>query len=65
MSKKENIINGIKLFIMLYTMFMGFWTLFGIHWVKFGLPMTWWAALLLAVLAGAVEFAYCKWIMED
>ena len=64
MSKKENIINCIKLFIMLYTMWLGFLTVFDLLWLTFELPMTWWATLLIAVLAGAAEFVYCKWIME-
>lgn len=61
---KENIINWIKVIIWISTMSVGVCTLFGVVWIKFGLPTTWWSALLVGTLSGMAVFLYVKWVVE-
>lgn len=60
--KKENILNFIKLFLLISMMTMGFHYIYAVIWFAVGLPQTTWAVLLCAVLAGLSEYGYFKWI---
>lgn len=60
---KETIINAIKLFLMLFTMTLGFLLLYSFAWCALGFELTdvtlW---ILLAVSLMSV-FTYVKWIV--
>ena len=60
---KENIIIEIlKLFILLFSMIMGFFLTYALIWFAVGLPQTDWALLLLLAVACLTEYGYYRWI---
>lgn len=59
---KDEIINGVQFFTMLYTMTMGFWFTYLWAWFKFGLPIEWWAVATTMALALLSVFGFCQWV---
>ncbi len=61
---KDNIVNGLKIIVLLLAMIMGFWIIYAFVWYAVGLPLTDWALWLLLAIAGLTEYGYCRWIRE-
>lgn len=61
---KENIINALKIWVLLLAVIMGFWTIYAFVWYTVGLPLTNWAVWLLLAVAGLTEYGYYRWISE-
>ena len=59
---KENIINGIKLFLLMYMMSIGFFMTYSLVWVALGFDLTNFAMLIFIALSLLSEFVYIKWI---
>ena len=62
---KGEIINGIKFFIIMYTMIMGFWFNYMLIWVKIGLPLEWWLFVITIVLAILSLFGLMQWLSNS
>lgn len=62
--KKANIVNFIKVFLLLFMMAVGFWFTYCLMWHTLILPLTDWAVWICAALAVASEFGYYKWLRE-
>lgn len=60
--RKENIINGIKMGILLAMMTCGFYLTYCLIWATVGLPLTEWALLVNMAVATLTELAYMRWI---
>ena len=62
---KENIVNWLKVVVLVSAMTMGFWIIYAFVWDAVGLPLTNWALWLLLAVAGLTEYGYSRWIRED
>jgi hypothetical protein len=62
---KEEIINGIQFFLMIYTMGMGFWFSYMLIWIKIGLPTEWLAFLVTMFFAFLSLFGLMQWIRNS
>ena len=62
---KDNIINFLKVFLLVISMTMGFYLIYVYIWFIVGLPLTNWALWLLVAVACLTEYGYYKWIRED
>lgn len=61
---KDNIINFLKVFLLVFSMTMGFYLIYAYIWFIVGLPLTNWAMWLLSAVAGLTEYGYYRWIRE-
>ena len=59
---KDKIIDFLKLFLLIFAMTSGIYYHLTFIWVALGLPVTWWAILLIAVTTTVAELAYIKWV---
>jgi hypothetical protein len=60
--KKEDIVNSIKLFLLIFMMVNGFFTIYALIWFGIGLPQTNWALMLLYALSALTEYGYFMWL---
>ena len=61
---RDNIINGLKLSVLLLAMTTGFWFIYVFVWYAVGLPLTNLALWLILAVAGLTEYGYFRWIRE-
>lgn len=61
---RDNIINFLKLFVLLFSMTMGFYLIYAFIWFIVGLPLTNLALWLLLAVAGLTEYGYYRWVRE-
>lgn len=64
-NKKENILNFIKLFLLLVMMVNGFFFVYALIWFAVGLPQENWAIWVLYAIAGLTEYGYCRLLRGD
>lgn len=62
---KKEIISGIQIFIMIYTMINGFWFSYLMIWFKCGLPQAWWALPITLAIALLSVFGLSLWIGKE
>ena len=60
--KKENILDAIKAFLLLFMMVQGFFFTYALIWYGIGLPQTKWALGLLYAIALLTEYGYYRWL---
>lgn len=58
------LLNWLKVFVLLFSMTMGFYFIYAFIWYIVGLPLTNWALWLLVGIAGLTEYGYYRWIRE-
>ena len=61
---KNKINNFMKLFVLVFTMTMGFFFTYAFVWFAFDLPVTKWVTLLFFALAASSMFGYYMWVRE-
>ncbi len=59
---KEALIELLKFALLTILMTIGFWTVYGMLWLAFGLPETSWYLWALFGLAVLSEYCYCGWL---
>ena len=59
---KEKITDCFKFMIFLIVTIVGFFTIYAVTWVQFGLPVNQWASLIVVTLTGLSEWRYIKWV---
>ena len=62
MPGKVKIADYIKFCVFLLITIIGFFTVYAILWVKFGLPVGWWATAIVFVLTALSEWGYISWL---
>lgn len=62
---REKIIYYLKLFLLVWPAFNGYLFANLFIWYILGLPMTWWATVILSVLAGLSEYGTIRWVGGD
>ena len=62
MNVRETIANYIKFIIFLFVTFIGFFTIYAMIWVCVGLPIDWWASIIVVVISTLSECGYMSWI---
>ena len=62
---KKDIIDGIQVFITLYTMVVGFWHTYLWIWYKCGLPVEVWSLGITMLLAILSEFCFYQWVKKS
>lgn len=60
--KKENILNAIKVFLLLFMMVQGFFLTYALVWFGVGLPQKNWALWILYAISGLTEYGYYRWL---
>lgn len=58
---KNDIVDGVKFFVMMQTMLFGFWWSYLIIWFEFDLPIEWWSICITLLLAFLSLFGFCQW----
>ena len=61
---KDKIIGLLKFFLLVFVMFMGFFSTYAIVWVKIGFPVDWGASLIVFSLSLLSIWGYVKWLMN-
>lgn len=61
-NKKKNILNAIKLLIILTMMTQGFFFTYTLVWSAVGLTFTNWVPWLLYAIACLTEYGFFKWV---
>lgn len=59
---KEKIADCFKFMIFFIVTIVGFFTIYAVTWVQFGLPINKWASLIVVALTGLSEWGYIKWL---
>lgn len=62
---KKNIVNAVKVLLLLFMMTNGFFLTYAFIWRGVGLPLTGVVLALLYVLACITECGYCAWLKEN
>ena len=58
----KNLGDFMQAALLFLMMGIGWLTVYSMVWVMIGLPVAGWSLILLAVMAGATEYGYYKWI---
>ena len=58
---KDDIVDGVKFFIMMHTMLWGFWWSYLFIWDGLNLPIEWWSIAVALALAFLSLFGFCQW----
>ena len=61
---KDDIVDGVKFFITMYTMIWGFWWTYMWAWSLFGLPLVWWSIFIAMALAFLSLFGFWYWVAK-
>lgn len=59
---KKSFKRWVQMFILGYTMIMGFWLYYALAWTCVGLPMKWWSSLIILVFAMLSFLGWMRWI---
>ena len=59
---KDKIINGLKLFLLIFIMVMGFYFTYGLILSLIGLQLTEWVIMGILALSMISEVLYIKWV---
>ena len=62
MDVRETIANYIKFIIFLFVTFIGFFTIYAMIWYFVGLPIDWWASLIIVAVSSLSEWGYISWL---
>lgn len=62
---KDKIVDFLKVFLLMFSMVMGFFFIYAFAWFALDLPVTQWAMLLLLALALLSEYGYYRWIRVE
>lgn len=54
----------LQMTIFVFMLLMGFCFTYAIVWMQFGLPLVWWATVILFVLAGLSTIGLIRWIVK-
>ncbi len=63
-SVKDKLIDVLQVFILLFSVLMGFFFIYAFVWFVLDLPVTHWVMVLLVGLAGLTEFGYFWWVRK-
>lgn len=58
------IVNYLKFAVFFWATLMGFFATYAFAWIAIGLPIAWWAAILLLILSVLSEWGFLKWLMD-
>ena len=61
---KGKIVNALKFGILCYAMVMGFFASYAIAWVEMGLPIAWWASVVVIAISALSTWGYIEWIQN-
>lgn len=62
---KNDIADGVKFFVMMYTMVFGFWWTYMWVWYLVGLPIAWWSMAITLALGLLSLFGFCQWCTKE
>ena len=62
MDVRETIANSIKFITFLLVTLVGFFTIYAMIWVSIGLPVNWWASLIIVAISALSEWGYVPWL---
>lgn len=60
----DKIIEGVKIFLLIFPPIMGYWFVYAMAWMVLGLPLERWSAVTLLGLAGLSEAVFLKWVVR-
>jgi hypothetical protein len=61
---RDDIVDGVKFFIMMDTMVFGFWWNYMWVWYLLGFPLEWWSIVIAMALALLSLFGFCQWVTK-
>lgn len=59
---KQKLIDFLQCFLFYYFMLMGSVGTYAVAWVKIGLPVDWWANLIVFALSILTKWGYIEWL---
>ena len=64
MDVREKLVNYIKFIIFLLVTLIGFFTIYTVIWVGVGLPVNWFASIIIVAISALSEWGYVSWLMN-
>ena len=61
---KEKIEGYLKFAVLIYAMFMGFFSTYSLVWVGLELPLEWWSSVVVIALSALSVWGYIEWLKK-